>query len=126
MFMKKNNQSKYFTVLGKKYAFDLSTFLKICLISNRQDSREKEITNVYNAEENDVISLTSKVERELKTDGNPQNDAIVWDFIKILIDKLMQDNTITFDNDEFIMDMPTALAFNTLLKEGIIIEIKED
>lgn len=122
MFMKEKNDM-YFTFLGKKYAFDINALLKVCLISNEQNSREKEITNVYNidgAEEDDLLTLTSKVERELKTDGNPQNDVIAWDFMKILIEDLINKKET---EDRFTKDFSTSIVMNTLIKEKIIVEI---
>lgn len=112
----------YISFEGRKYAFDLEEIKNFCLISSEQNGKETEVTEGYDANENDgTLTLSSKIFREVKSTGNPQNDMIVYDVVKLFIIRLL-DNAST--EKEFEMDFSTALAINTLLKWKMLIEIK--
>jgi hypothetical protein len=103
---------------GKKYAINLEQLKKVCLSSSSEGgTREYEISQVYEAEDNDEMRLSSKVEHETKVSGNPQNDMIVYDVVKVLILSLL-------DKTDFVMDFGTTLAINTLLSWGVLEELE--
>lgn len=120
---KKSNNSEYFITFGKKkYAFDLDEIKKFCLISSDQSGREKEITEAYEFnEETSQLTLTSKIDREVKGTGNPQNDMIIYDIVKLFIMALLDNQAIT---EEFVMDFSTSLAINTLIKWNMLVEVE--
>lgn len=111
-----NKKNSWITYNNKRYMIDFNQFKKICLISSNENSREKEITNGYTLED-DGLLLTSKIERELKSEGNPQNDIIMWDLVKILITKILE-------GDAKEMTPSLSIAFNTLIMNNILIEIE--
>ena len=112
------------TYKGKSYALDLEVLKKVCLISDLQKGKETEITENYTKNEEGVLEITEKLTREMKGPGNPQNDMIVYDIVKLLITALLSNNLLFDEEDEvFYMDFATSLAFNTCIKCGILVEI---
>ena len=114
---------KYITFKGKKYVIDLDRFRSVCTpISTNFDTREYEISQVYEPDERGELNISSKVEHETKGAGNPQNDMIVYDVVKMLIVSLLENDKT---EKEFDYDFGTAFALNTLISWGVIIEINE-
>lgn len=117
-------KGNYFEILGKKYAFDLEKIRTFCLRSDKEKDKEVEMVMVYEADTDGSMSMTTKTDREMKVQGNSQNDALTYDYIKLFITAIItKDSPLTKVEDE--MDFATALAFNTLLSSGIIYEITE-
>ena len=113
-------QNNYIKFKGVSYAFDLDAIKNACLISGDQNGKETEVTEAYETDDDNNLSLASKIVRDIKSTGNPQNDMIIYDVVKLFIIRLI-DNTQT--EREFDMDFSTALAINTLLKWGMLIKI---
>ena len=107
---------------GKIYAFDLDAIKKFCLISADQNGKETEVTEAYEPDEENNLMLSSKIVRDIKSTGNPQNDMIIYDVVKLFIIRLIDNTSI---ERGFEMDFSTAIAINTLLKWGMLIEIKD-
>ena len=68
----------------------------------------------------------SKIIREVNSQGNMQNDTIRYDLIKTLLSVVLDKKLMSFGNleNELMYDFSFNIAFNTLLKEGIIYEMK--
>ena len=118
------SDSKYVSFGGRKYALDFNVLQKACFSSSTLGkSDESEITQIFDNTENNGLGLSQMVKRELKTDKNPQNDAIMHELIKLLMINLL-DNSGT--EDTFVMDFGTAITINTLISWGILVEVNED
>lgn len=111
------------TFNGKCYRLNINKINEFCLVSSGKNGNEREITEAYENDENGEFRLSSKINREITTAGNSQEDMIVYDFIKVLVSKLLDCNVDTRDTENDV-DFGFALAFNTLLTEGMIEEIK--
>lgn len=107
---------------GKKYAIDINKVKGYCITSSKEKARDVEVTNTYEPDDNGDIKLVEKVDHEIKSSANPQNDAIIWELIKMFIMTLLN-NGIPIP-EEVEIDYATAIAFNTLLHAGILIEIE--
>ena len=95
---------------------------EFCFVSSGKTGSESEITEAYESDENNEFHLTSKINREIKTAGNAQDDMIVYDFVKSLVMRLLDDDAKVTANENDA-DFGFALAFNTLISEGMIEEI---
>ena len=116
-------KSKYITFKGKKYALDFDRLSELCLnSSSKNGQRETEITEIYEPADNGEYVISQKVQREGRTNRNLQNDQIMYDIVKLLILTLLEKET---PESMFEMDMGTALAINTLISWGALIEITE-
>ena len=113
----------YITFAGRKYAFDLDAIKKFCLISSDQNGKETEVTEGYDADDNGALTLSSKILREVKSNGNPQNDMIIYDVVKLFIMRLLENESKEHEF-ECDIDFSTALAINTMLKWKLLIEIE--
>lgn len=114
---------KYIPFNGKKYIFNLDALKKVCLTSSMENpGREVEITNVYEPNGDGDYIIASKVEHETKINKTQQNDMIVYDFVKMLITILL-DNDMT--EDTFKNTFGVVLSLNTLINWGILEEINE-
>lgn len=117
-----NRKETTLSFKGKKYALNLDKLKKICLGSSSEGgTREYEISQVYEADETGEMNISSKVEHETKVSGNPQNDMIVYDVVKLLILSLLEKDTPETD---FQWDFGTVLAINTLMSWGVLEEVE--
>lgn len=116
---------KYLKIKGFCYAFDLEKIKELCFVSSKNKSVETEITVGYSSEDSNALEPTSKIERELKTEGNYQADAIVWEALKMLIDRILDNTGVDSKNDEldFELDFGTMVAVNTLLRSGVLVDV---
>lgn len=121
-FLNKNS-GKYISFKGKKYVINLDVFKAVCTpITNDFGPREYEISQVYEPDENGELSMSSKVEHETKSTGNPQNDMIVYDVVKLLLVSILENDKT---EKEFDYDFGTVFALNTLISWGVITEVTE-
>ena len=119
----KSKSGKYFSFKGKVFVIDIDKFKSVCTPYTKEwGTREYEISQVYERTENGEMDLSSKVEHETKGNGNPQNDMIVYDVVKMLIVSLLENDKI---EEEFDFDFGTTFALNTLISWGVIKEISE-
>ena len=117
--------SKYtLTYNGKKYQLNLDKINEFCLVSGNKPGNEREITEAYEYDETGEIHLTSKINREITTPGNSQEDMIIYDFVKTMVAKLI-DCPMPVMINESQADFGFALAFNTLIAYGMLEEITE-
>lgn len=104
------------------YRLNLEKLKELCFGSSKDGiGKEIEIAQTYELDDNDELSLVSKVEHETKTVGNNQNDMIIYDIFKMLLVPLIE-NTSTLK--EFKLTFVDALAINTLLGWGVLEKIK--
>jgi hypothetical protein len=129
LFNKDNEGEKqeiFFTPDGRKWGVDIDKFTKKCLTSDNEKSKDTEITEGYEkTDEGDMVQV-SKIIREVNSQGNMQNDTIRYDLIKTLLSVVLDKKLMSFGNleNELMYDFSFNIAFNTLLKEGIIYEMK--
>lgn len=107
---------------GQSYSINLLKLKEICLSSSKDGgTKEVQIAQTYEIDENGEFELQTKVEHETKTIGNPQNDMIIYDIVKLLIISLLENGST---EEEFEITFGHQLAINTLLNWGILEEIK--
>lgn len=108
------------THANRKYLIDLDKLKEVCMLKDKES--ENEITTTYETNDEGDLTMTAKLLREVKSIGNAQNDMVVYDVVKMFIGRLLE-NQDRSDID-FQVDFSTALAFNTLLGAGILIEVE--
>lgn len=122
-------EGTYVKFLGKSYAIDLTAVRKYCLGDLSECSRkcDTEITSGYelaDSEEKNLVQ-TSKLIREVKSDSDSQYNLLVWDIVKSFIINLL-DGVESLGEEYFEFSFSNALAFNTLVKAGILVEVTEE
>jgi hypothetical protein len=116
------NKNNLIRIYGKKYAFNLDAIKEICLNQHESNgTKEYEISQAYERQDDGEFTLSSKLEHEVKTIGNQQNDMILYDVVKLFIVSLLENNT-NIDEEDF--DLGTALALNTMISWGVIYEVE--
>lgn len=104
------------------YAFDLKRICQFLADMAGKEVTENEILDTFDYTGASESKLSAKSVRELKTKGNGQ-DSLIYDLIKIfVVQVLVYDKESDIDLDE--MPLGTKLAFNTLISEGFLIEVK--
>ena len=120
---KNNNNEKFISFDGKKYALNLERLKEVSLTSSSENgAREVEITQVYEPDGGGDYTISSRVEHETKVSKTPQNDMIIYDFVKLLIISLLENEGV---EENFQYDFGTVLAINTLISWGILEEKNE-
>lgn len=109
---------------NKRYKLNLERINEFCLVSGNKAGNEKEITEAYENDENGEFRLTSRINREITSPGNSQEDMIIYDFVKTMVMKLI-DTNMSVMSTESHADFGFALAFNSLVAYGMLEEIKE-
>jgi hypothetical protein len=84
------------------------------------------VTEGYEKSDTGDMVQVSKIIREVNSQGNTQNDTIRYDLIKTLLSVILDKKVMNFGSleNEVQYDFSFNVAFNTLVKEGIIYEIK--
>lgn len=144
--------SKYISFNHKYYAFDMEKVISFCSMStNGEKNIETTITHVYDdsIDNNDGIThektifnpvtktaITinkpiSKEVREVKSNCNGNFNNIRYDFIKTIINTIIDtqvynDGTLVIQEDENDLSLGQKLCFNTLIKENLLVEIKNE
>ncbi len=121
--------NRFYNINGRKYAFDLEKIKKFCLLSDAQRNTETEIIENYVMNDDSPV-LDSKTTRDVKSTGNPQNDTIVYDLVKLFIGTILNNDIPLFlegtnDRDSNVeLDFASGLAMNTMLEMGFLYEIQ--
>ena len=117
------NNSYYISYDGHFFAIDTQALIDYCLVSEDKTIRDNEITEGYEklSEDDEVLTLTSRVVRENTGASNPQNDMITYDVIKMFLSIVLGQG----DEDKPFENISFALAFNTLSQMGFLVEISE-
>lgn len=120
-------QPFFFTQDNRKWCVDVEKFTRYCLTSDNEKSKDTEITEGYERNESGDMVQVSKIIREVNSQGNMQNDTIRYDLIKTLLSVVLEKKVMNFGSleKETTYDFSFNLAFNTLLKTGIIYEIEQ-
>lgn len=116
------NEKYSLTFNGKYYRFNIKRINEICVPPKDSQNTDREITEVFENDENGEFRMNSRVIREITDAGSSQDDMIIYDFIKSITMRFM-DYDVKSYNNETDVNTGFALAFNTLLSEGIIEEI---
>ena len=111
---------------GRKYAMDIVKIKNFCLTSDKEKGGQVEVMEVQEPGDNGLLGVVSKTVHEVKGSGNPQNDTIAYDLIKLFIVTLL-DTDVKYDSSTLNnMTIGMRLAFNTMLEAGLIYEINEE
>lgn len=103
------------------YQINLDKLREICLKSSGDlGTKEIQIVQTYDVDENDGPNLSQKIEHETKTMGGNQN-GMLYEILKLLIISLLENGDT---EKEFSMTFGMSIAINTLLEWGIIEEIQ--
>lgn len=110
----------------KKYAFDLNKIKKFCVVSDKETGKETEVIEAYELDTDETMKMTSKTCRDVKGAGNPQNDTIMYDLVKMFILPLVtNEQTFLADGATITSEFSIALCINTMLEMGFLYEIKD-
>ena len=112
------NSQYLITFNERAYRFNLEKLNEWCFKSKDKENAEREITEAYDFDEDGEFHLTSKINREITSPGDSQDDMLMYDFIKLLIVKALDVHT----NIE-VFEPGFILAVNTLIFYGILEEI---
>lgn len=114
-------KKKHITINGHNYSLNLAKLKEVCLSSSSEGgTKEIQIAQTYEMDEQGDFELLSKVEHETKTIGNTQNDMIIYDIVKLLILSLLENDSTM---DDLKITFGLQLAINTLVSWGILEEI---
>ena len=124
--LNKDEEQFFFTPDNRKWGVDIDKFTKLCLTSDTEKSKDTEITEGYEKDDNGDMHQVSKIIREVNSQGNIQNDTIRYDLVKTLLSVVLEKKVMSFGTveNELQYDFSFNIAFNTLLNAGIIYEIK--
>ena len=112
-------KNKMFEFSGKKYVLDIDTIMKWCLNSSNTPTKESEINEGYDTNDDGELVMLTKVIREAKS-GNIQDDTIRYDFIKIILTPFLGEIMTETDITE---NFSYTMLFNTLINMGFLVEI---
>ena len=121
LFKNKNMKNEFVKFGSYTYRLNLDKLKEICFkTSEYGGSKEIEIAQTYEIDDDDELSLVSKVEHETKSIGNSQNDMVTYDLFKLLLVSLLE---IDLTVNNFEPTFGVALTINTLLSCGILEKI---
>lgn len=111
---------KYIEFEGRTFYVDVDKIIEYCLKSENKNIRDSEITEGYEKldEESNALTLTSRVIRENTGTSNPQNDMITYDIFKMFLSILLGQEATSNP----MLNVSFAIAFNTMLEMGFLIE----
>lgn len=117
---------RYIVLENKKYAFNLAKIKEFCVVSDKETGKETEVTEAYELDSDDTMKMTSKIWRDVKGAGNPQNDTIMYDLVKMFILPLVtNEQTFLADGATVTSEFSIMLCLNTMLEAGFLYEIKD-
>ena len=106
---------------GEVYYLNIDEIMKWCLASGNTPTKETEINEGYDTNDEGDMQMMTKVVRELKS-NNTQDDTIRYDFIKLLISPFLGEIN---DKVNIIYSFSYSLLFNTLINMGFLVKISE-
>lgn len=117
---------------NKKYALNLDTFFELITKKNTNEKNtDCTITEIWqpNSTRNNELILEHKEIIDNKYDTNNNLCGVRYDFLNNIINEIIRTQMLpdgkTFIDEEQ-MTFGQKIIFNTLLKEGVIYEIKDD
>ena len=114
--------SKMLKVNDEIYYLDVDTIMKWCLSSGNSPSKETEINEGYDTNEEGDIQMMTKVVRELKT-NNIQDDTVMYDFVKLLLTPFFGE---IVTKQEIEDNFSYTLLFNSLINLGFLVKISNE
>lgn len=133
----------YFEFNDTIYAIDMEKFIHfVSTCSDKEKDTNTTITQIFsdtsNSDEDDIITkdisnnnfrVVSKEISETRANNNAVFNNVRYDFIRILLNTIINpyynpDGSMIIANNENEMFLGQKIAFNTLLHNGIIFEIK--
>lgn len=118
-------EDRFLVYQDKKYAFNLAKIKQFCVVSDKETGKETEVIEAYELDNDDTMKMTSKTCRDVKGAGNPQNDTIMYDLVKMFILPLVtNEQTFLADGATITSEFSIALCLNTMLEAGFLYEIK--
>ena len=118
------NTEKYIKFNNKYYVINLNKLKEVCLKSSMYggDTKEIEISQTYERQDNGEFELSGKLEHETKLIGHNQNDMMIYDIVKIMLVNILEYNSNS--NQSFSPTLGISLSLNTLINWGIIEEVE--
>ena len=113
--------SDFIKIGDETYYLDIDAIMNWCLVSGNNPTKETEINEGYDTNNEGDIQMMTKVVRELKT-SNTQDDTIRYDFIKLIIAPFLGD---IIDASEIKNNLSYTLLFNTLLNMKFLAKINK-
>jgi hypothetical protein len=106
--------------INSEYILDLKAILNFINFSDNHNTKESEIIDHYEKDENKSLSVAEKTIREITSSGNAQMDNIGYDLIKLLLTQILSygynREEDSLENTPFGFD----IAFNTLINEKLL------
>lgn len=103
---------------------NLSEICEFIEHSDNNKIKETETLTSYDYDDEDgkIQTIGSKTIRENVIPSNPQIDNIRYDLVKILVGKVLDDNSYQYDEEkkEYFFNMGTQIALNTLIEYKMI------
>jgi len=122
-------EDRYVVFNNKKYAFNLSKIKQFCVVSDKETGKETEVIEAYELDSDETMKMTSKTCRDVKGAGNPQNDTIMYDLVKMFILPLVTNEQPFLSDGTTVTtvttDFSVMLCMNTMLEAGFLYEIKD-
>jgi hypothetical protein len=122
--MRKNEtEQKYMKFNGKVYVVNFKKLKEVCLNSSMDGgcTKEIEISQTYERQDNGEFELSGKLEHETKLVGSTQNDMIIYDIVKLMFINILENDSM---ENTFCPTLGTSLSLNTLINWGVIEEIE--
>lgn len=116
-------------ISGSKYYVNIDKYMSFfCDLKASEKEKNTIITMTYGEDSNNYesdkdLTLLSKEVVESKVNTNSQTQTLRYDAMKMLLESLLE--TEYDSNGEIIMTPRQKLAFNTLVKFGILVKIEE-
>lgn len=116
-------------ISGSKYYINIDKYMSyFCDLKASEREKNTIITMTYGEDSNNYesdkdLTLLSKEVVESKVNTNSQTQTLRYDAMKMLLESLLE--TEYDSNGEIIMTPRQKLAFNTLVKFGILVKIEE-
>jgi len=116
-------------ISGSKYYINIDKYMSyFCDLKASEKEKNTIITMTYGEDSNNYesdkdLTLLSKEVVESKVNTNSQTQTLRYDAMRMLLESLLE--TEYDSNGEIIMTPRQKLAFNTLVKFGILVKIEE-
>jgi hypothetical protein len=116
-------------ISGSKYYINIDKYMSyFCDLKASEKEKNTIITMTYGEDSNNYesdkdLTLLSKEVVESKVNTNSQTQTLRYDAMKMLLESLLE--TEYDSNGEIVMTPRQKLAFNTLVKSGILVKIEE-
>jgi len=106
----------------KSYYVDIDAIFDYCSVNrnNKDEYRQKEISDNYELDETDKLRLSQKLVHEVITPNDIQIDDTKYDLLKLMIATVLSVEDLDIDESSSFAE---KIAFNTLLNKKFIKEL---